>query len=137
MGMSGPSGKFVQMINRESESERRKLKRLKIRNSAYVILKPSDTGVGRLIDISMDGLTLDYITTRKPEIQPTKLDIFVNNSPFRLYEIPCRTITDFATFEAHDGSLTKRRRGIQFGKLTPTQQAHLEYFIQNHTEDQE
>ena len=137
MGMSGPSGKFVQMINRESESERRKLKRLKIRNSAYVILKPSDTGVGRLIDISMDGLTLDYITTRQPEIQPTKLDIFVNNSPFRLYEIPCRTITDFATFEAHDGSLSKRRRGIQFGKLTPTQQAHLEYFIQNHTEDQE
>jgi hypothetical protein len=85
----------------------------------------------------MEGLTLDYITTRKPEIQPTKLEIFVNNSPLRLYEIPCKTITDFATFEANDGSLSKRRRGIQFGKLTSTQRAQLEYFIQNHTIDEE
>ena len=125
------------MTYREPEPDRRKLKRLKIKNAAYVILKPSDTGVGRLIDISIEGLTLDYITSRKPEIQPTKLEIFVNNSPFRLYEIPCKTITDFATFEAHDGSLSKRRRGIQFGKLTSTQRAQLEYFIQNHTADEE
>jgi hypothetical protein len=125
------------MINKESEPERRKLKRLKIQNAAYVILKPSDTGVGRLIDISMDGLTLDYITTQKPEIQPTKLEIFVNNTPFRLYEIPCKTISDFATFEAQDGSLSKRRRGIQFGRLTPTQRAQLEYFIQNYTTEEE
>jgi len=131
--MRGLPRKSVQMLNRGSEPERRKRKRCKIKNAAYVILKPSDTGVGRLIDISIDGLTLDYITTQKPEIQPTELEIFVNNTPFRLYEIPCKTITDFATFEAHDGSLSKRRRGIQFGKLTPTQRAQIEYFIQNYT----
>jgi len=113
------------------------MKRQKVKNSAYVILKPSDTGVGRLIDISRDGLTLDYITSRKPEIQPTTLEIFVSSSPFRLYAIPCETISDFATFKALDGSLSKRRRGIQFGELTASQQAQLEYFIQNYTIDEE
>jgi hypothetical protein len=127
----------MQMTNREPEHERRKLKRQKVKNAAYVILKPSDTGVGRLIDISMDGLTLDYITSRKPEIQPTKLEIFVNNSPLRLYEIPCKTVTDEAIFEALDGSLSKRRRGIQFGKLTPSQLAQLEFFILNYTAQEE
>jgi hypothetical protein len=125
------------MTYRASEPDRRKLKRHKIQNAAYVILKPFDAGVGRLIDINIEGLTLDYITIGKPKVQPEKLEIFVNNSPLRLYEIPCKTISDFVTFEAHDGSLSRRRSGIQFGKLTSVQRAQLEYFIQNHTIDEE
>lgn len=121
------------MIARKEELERRKLKRFQARHGVFVILRPSDTGLGRLIDISMDGLTLEYITTQEPKIQPTELEIFLTNSPFRLYEIPCKTITDVLTFQTNDRSLSKRRRGIQFGELTPGQVAQLEYFIQNHT----
>jgi hypothetical protein len=77
------------MTSRKAAGERRKLKRFQVQQGAFVILRPSDTGVGWLIDISTDGLTLEYITTREPEIQPTILEIFVADSPFRLYEIPC------------------------------------------------
>ena len=122
------------MTSGKAEGERRKLRRFQVQTGAFVILRPSDTGVGRLIDISTDGLTLEYITTREPKVQPTILEIFVADSPFRLYEIPCRTITDLVTGETDDGSVSKRRRGIKFGKLTPSQLAQLEYFISHHTQ---
>jgi hypothetical protein len=121
------------MISAEEELERRRLKRFQVRRGVFVILKPSDTGLGRLIDISMDGLTLEYISTQESKIKPTELEIFVTNGPFGLYEMPCRTISDFLIFRTNDGSLSKRRRGIQFGALTPSQVAQLEYFIKNHT----
>ena len=113
--------------------ERRAQKRFRVQHGAFVMFKPSDTGVGRLIDISMEGLTLDYISSKEPEIQPSELDIFVVNSPFRLHSLPCETITDFVTFTTYDGSLSKRRRGVQFGKLTPNQEALLMHFIHHHT----
>jgi len=122
------------MTSKKAGSERRKLKRFQVQIGAFVILRPSDTGVGRLIDISTDGLTLEYISTQEPKIQPTRLEIFVADSPFRLYEVPCETITDLVTNETDEGSLSKRRRGIKFGKLSPSQSAQLEYFILHHTQ---
>ena len=119
--------------NKQKHVERRKQKRFLAQHGAFVMFKPSDTGVGRLIDISMDGLTLDYISSKEPEVQPSELDIFVVNSSFRLHSIPCETITDFVTFTTYDGSLSKRRRGVQFGKLTENQEALLVQFINNHT----
>jgi hypothetical protein len=98
------------------------------------MFRPSDTGVGRLIDISMNGLTLDYISSKEPQVEPSELDIFVVNSPFRLQGLPCETISDFVVFTTFDGSLSKRRRGVEFGKLAPNQKALLSHFIEHHTE---
>ena len=121
------------MTNSQQTVDRRKQKRFRVREGAFVILRPADIGVGRLVDISMDGLTLDYVTSREPSIQPTQLEIFVTDDPFRLFQVPCKTISDFVTYETYNKSMSKRRRGIQFGKLTESQTAQLEYFIQNHT----
>jgi hypothetical protein len=98
------------------------------------MFRPSDTGVGRLVDISMNGLTLDYISSKEPQVEPSELDIFVVNSPFRLQGLPCETISDFVVFTTFDGSLSKRRRGVEFGKLAPNQEAMLTHFIEHHTE---
>ena len=119
--------------NKDNEAERRNEKRFLVQEGAFVMFRPSDTGVGRLIDISMDGLTLDYVSSKEPEVQPTELDIFVVNSPFRLQGLPCRTINDFVTFTTYDGALSKRRRGVQFGELTKNQELLLTHFIQYHT----
>jgi hypothetical protein len=119
--------------NKEKNPERRNEKRFQVQHGAFVMFRPSDTGVGRLVDISMNGLTLDYISSKEPEIEPTELDIFVVNSPFRLHSLPCKTITDFVTFTTYDGSLSKRRRGVQFGTLTDNQEALLMHFIDHHT----
>lgn len=121
------------MTNSGERVEQRKQKRFRVREGAFVILRPADIGVAQLVDISMDGLTLNYVTSGEPSIQPTQLEIFVTDDPFRLFQVPCKTISDFVTYETYNKSISKRRRGIQFGKLAESQIAQLEYFIQNHT----
>jgi hypothetical protein len=124
------------MPKHEASDDRRKRRRLRVQGGAFVILSPSDAGVGRLIDISMDGLSFDYVTTQEPTGEPTELQIFVTDSAFRLYKIPCKTITDLKTFEIPQTHSHKRRSGVQFGKLTETQKSQIEYFIQKYTTEE-
>jgi hypothetical protein len=117
----------------KAPDERRKRRRLCVQDGAFVILSPSDAGVGRLIDISIDGLSFDYVTTQEPSGEPTELEIFVTDSAFRLYKIPCRTITDLKTFEIPQSCTHRRRSGVQFGPLTEIQKSQIEYFIRKYT----
>jgi hypothetical protein len=120
------------MIDTTELVERRRHKRFRIRNGAFVILDPSDTGAGRLIDISVNGLTFDYVASQEPPIEETELQISLTYSGFRLYGVPCKAIWNLVTYEIPTTSLHTRRCGVQFGDLTPQQASQLEYFIQNH-----
>jgi hypothetical protein len=120
----------------KASDDRRRLRRWRVQDGAFVILSPSDAGVGRLIDISIEGLSFDYVTTQEPSGEPTELQIFVTDSPFRLYNIPCKTITDFKTFEIPQTQSHKRRSGVQFGELTEGQKSQLEYFLQKYTTEE-
>ncbi|MES0364139.1 MAG: PilZ domain-containing protein, partial [Desulfobacteria bacterium] len=116
--------------------ERRKHKRYSVVEGAFVALKPSDSGVGRLIDISMGGLTFDYVTMHLPSVKATELDLFVTNSTFRLFEIPIRSVWDLTTFDFPSSPLHKRRCGVEFGDLTSKQRLQIEHFIENYTADE-
>jgi hypothetical protein len=120
----------------KTSDDRRKRRRLCVQKGAFVILSPSDAGVGRLIDISIDGLSFDYVTTQEPSGEPTELEIFVTDTPFRLYKIPCKTITDLKTFEIPQTHSHRRRSGVQFGELTASQKSQIEYFIQKYTTEE-
>jgi hypothetical protein len=124
------------MPNDKATDDRRKRGRLRLQDVAFVILSPSDAGVGRLIDISLDGLSFDYVTTQEPSGEPNELEIFVTDSAFRLYRIPCRTITDLKTFEIPQTRSHRRRSGVQFTDLTPTQKSQIQYFIQKYTTEE-
>jgi hypothetical protein len=121
------------MPHGKPEDDRRQLQRFRVQDGAFVILSPSDAGVGRLIDISMDGLSFDYVTTQEPSSEPTALEILVSDSAFRLYNVPCKIISDFETFQIPEARSHKRRCGLQFGELTQSQISQLEYFIQHYT----
>jgi hypothetical protein len=114
--------------------ERRKHKRFRVRDDVFVILKPSDTGVGRLRNISMGGLRCDYVTDRVSSIEATELDIFTTNSDFGLYKIPCQTVWHRITYESPLTSTSRWECGVEFGDLTQAQISQLEHFIQNYTE---
>jgi hypothetical protein len=112
-------------------------------DGAFVALSPSDTGVGRIIDISMGGLMFEYVTVKEPSIEakepsiePTELEIFVPGAEFRLGGLPCKSIWDRPSSEVFNTPLHKRRCGVQFGELKQSQIAQLEYFIQNHVTDE-
>jgi len=120
-------------MNMNVRVERRKDKRFQVHSGAFVILRPSDTCVGRIIDIGLDGLAFEYIDGEKPPGRPDELEIFVTDSVFRLKNLPCQSIYDLTIYESPLSSLNKKRCGVQFGKLTSHQKAQLAYFIEHHT----
>jgi hypothetical protein len=113
--------------------ERRKHKRFVAKSGAFVILRPFDTGAGRLINISMGGLMFEYVSTKEPSAIATEAEIFVTDSVFRLYGVPCHSVWDLPIYEMPDMSLHKRRCGVQFGELSPHQTTQLKYFIDHYT----
>ena len=116
--------------------ERRKHKRFSVSEGAFVALRPSDSGVGRLIDISMGGLTCDYITMQTPSVKATQMDLLLTNSAFRLLEIPCQSVWDLTTYDFPTTPIHKRRCGVEFRDLTSHQRLQIEHFIENHTVDE-
>jgi hypothetical protein len=81
----------------------------------------------------MGGLAFDYLTGRAPSIEVTELEVFLTDSLFRLYDVPCESIWDLAIYEIEHCTLHKRRCGVQFGELTEDQVSQLEHFIENYT----
>ena len=122
----------------KATDERRKYKRFPVskKKHAFVALRPSDNGMGRLIDISMGGLTFDYLTTQPPSAKATELDIFLATSGFRLFEIPIRSAWSLNTYDIPSTPLHKRRCGVEFGDLTSYHRSQIEHFIKNHTTDE-
>ncbi len=114
--------------------ERRRHSRFKVLSDAFVILKPSDTAVGRIIDISMDGLTFEYLLGKGRPNEPTELEIVVTDGTFHFNHIPCKAIWDLTTYESPHTSTRGKRCGVQFGDLTDGEQAQLEHFIEKHTD---
>ena len=121
------------MDNSKELVEKRKHKRFEVRPGAFVILKPSGMAACRVLNISMDGLTFDCVSTQTEPIEATQLDIFLTDSPVRVSDVPCKSIWDLMIYERPSISLHRRRCGVQFGELTPDQETQLEYFIQHNT----
>lgn len=121
------------MAGKKEPVERRQCKRFRVREDTVVIFRSPDAGMGRLIDISMGGLTFDWVTSEVLPIEAAKLDICRTDSLFILYNLPCQSIWELSIYEEHPTSLHRKRCGVQFGELTPDQKSQLEHFIQSHT----
>ena len=119
------------MKKTNGQVERRKHTRFKVKG-AYVILRPYDKKLGTIVDISVHGLTCDYFCGEDPSTKSTTLDIFTNGD-FRLFGVPCQTISDFETLKTSLPSVRKRRCGVEFGDLTRSHISQLEYFIEKYT----
>ena len=122
------------MLNAKVQLDRRQYKRFRVREGAFVILRPGDTGVGRLKDISMSGLRFEYMSWHAVPIEAVKLDICLTGTAFCLFDIPCQSIWEETIFEKPQASFYWKRCGVEFGELTQAQISQLEYFIQNYTE---
>lgn len=121
------------MKKRKAKVDRRKHKRFRAQNGVFVIVRPSDNGACRLVNIGMGGLAFDYLTGKAPSIEATELEVFLTDSLFRLYDVPCRSIWDLTIYQTEHSTLHKRRGGVQFGELTENQVSQIEHFIENFT----
>jgi hypothetical protein len=113
--------------------ERRKHERLQIEHGAFVIVQSHDRKVGRIVDISPEGLAFIYHTSGEGSVMATQLDIFVAGSPIHMYTIPYRIVSDFEIDSDIHRSMIKRRCGVQLGTLRPDQIFQLNYLMEHNT----
>lgn len=92
------------------------------------ISSASPTGITpcQIIDISRQGMAFSYNGMGQWGDDLLEMDL-IDDEDFYLNKLPIRIVSDCAL---DDSSPALRRCGIQFGELTPNQQAQLEYFIQ-------
>ncbi len=113
--------------------EHRKHKRFQVPKGAFAGVGPYFDKVGRLRDISTDGLGFRHVGTGD---MPDKsyVDIFMTESDFYLSRLPIKIISDVEILdEIPTVSTTIRRCCAKFRKLTAYQSGRLKYFIENHT----
>ena len=108
--------------------ERRKHKRFPIMDNAFAVLRfsPSSTKIGRIIDISMGGMGIEYENSEEWADTPKELSILFGDDDFYLEKIEFETVSD----KSISFSFTEtRRRGIKFGTLSDSQSSQLKNFI--------
>ena len=113
--------------------EKRKYTRFRTQHDAYAALRGSFAKVGKIYDISLNGLAFRYLLEKNLEETFTHVDIFLKNDGFYLAGVPCTIICDIKdpTFRFKEVSLY--RCGLKFGLLNEEQQNKLEEFLNKHT----
>ena len=89
--------------------------------------------LGRIDDISMDGLVFRYADSKIQSNELPVLDILLADCGFYLESVSFNTISDTEIFEDYPiDSVKMRQIRLQFRKLTPNQKCKLVFLIQNH-----
>ena len=124
------------MGEKRVETERRKFTRFLVQDTAFAVLRPQFTKLGKIKDISEGGLAFDYIAYEGQRQHSSGIDIFLSGDHFYLGKIPCKIRYDIKIAERQQTSIDRierRRCGLQFGKLTEEQAAQLKFFLKNQT----
>jgi hypothetical protein len=96
------------------------------------VFRPHFSNLGKVKDINIGGLALEYVLNETKITGFSEIDIFLTDDFFYLRRIPSKTIYD-REIDEESRSVKTRRCGLQFGDLTPTRKSQLEYFLQNYT----
>jgi hypothetical protein len=132
-GEADRSGVLV-MTKKKKSSERRRHKRLRAKEGTLAVLGSPRITIGKIVDVSMGGLAVRYVAEEALSNESCRLDILMADGLSHLYGLPCETVYDIEAKTAVPlTSMVERRRGLKFGKLTPSQKLHLEDFISSHT----
>jgi len=104
--------------------ERRKNKRLLVRDAAFVCFDANPAMMARIVDVSVGGLGFSYRAPKRRTTDFFTLEILCILYSFSLVGIPVRTVSDIET-----SVQGVRRCDVQFGVLTEDQKQRLEHFI--------
>ena len=117
----------------KKQSEKRKFKRFRSPEGAFVIQEHYFTGRCQIIDISKGGLAIHHLAGDQQIGKTFDLDLFHTERNFYLKNLPVSCIYDEDADKGPFISIPIRCKGLQFGELTDEQASQLDYFIQNHT----
>jgi hypothetical protein len=119
-------------------SEQRIHNRFTPKANAFAALGRKYTKVGKIKDISIDGLAFEYIAGEGFNQDESHLDIFLVGTEFHLYRVPCRVIYNIDIYVPKiNNSLiemyTTKRCGVQFKELSKDVKLLLDFFLKYHT----
>lgn len=110
--------------------ERRKYIRFVTKQKTFAALRSGFDKVGRVLDISINGLSFSYILEEAIRVVPFQVDIFQSENGLYLSNIPCRVVYDIPnTKKRYDSLIQPRRCGLCFGRLSEKQHDNLKTFL--------
>lgn len=116
--------------------EARKYIRFPLHDNTFAALGNRFEAVGKVVDISIKGMTLSYICESNKAVLDkdfSQVDIFLSDNNFHLSKVPCKIVYDIQHSKFYENScITIRRCGLQFGKLSEGQSNLLESLIANY-----
>lgn len=133
--------KWLGLPYREDLIERRKHKRFKVKEGAFVgftkpcflkLDKPLTFEHAALVDISRGGLAFKYVDCEMQSDDFNALTISKGENEIKIDKVPFEVISDF-TLSKIPSSKSLRRCGVKFGNLTSSQKSSLYSFIHTHT----
>lgn len=113
--------------------ERRKFTRFKVQNNAYAALRGNYTKVGKIYDISLNGLAFRYLSEKVFSETFNRVDIFLSDNGFHLSGLPCKVVCDEKEGVYISPMITPYRCALKFEGLNEEQKNKLEFFLNNHT----
>jgi len=112
-------------------AKRRSHRKFQVEDSAFVVYHSNK--LGRVVEISRDGLSFSHV---EQDHQPRKLrdlDVFLIDKNFYLESVPVKASSVVKTYQPSFNSIYSGRYTLQFGELTKKQRSKIEYLIRNHT----
>lgn len=117
------------------KSDNRKHSRVRPKKQTYAVMRPMFETLGRVMDISSDGLSIEYISTDGVCDQFAEIDLMLMDQGLLLQKLPCRIVYDTKLEEtSSEAGLMVRRCGIQLGSLSANQRARLKMFLSGKAE---
>jgi hypothetical protein len=116
--------------------EKRKYTRFSTQDNAFAALRGNFTKVGKIYDISLNGLGFRYLAEQESEETFTHVDIFLSDNGFHLSSVPCTIIYDQRESISNSQAILPYRCGLKFEPLKEDQQDKLEFFLNNYTTGQ-
>jgi hypothetical protein len=113
--------------------ERRKFTRFRTQDNAFAALGEDFTKVGKIYDISLNGLAFRYLAEQISEKEHTHVDIFLSQNGFHLHGFPCTVIYHIKEPTPSSLSISLYRCGLSFKPLEEEVQNKLDYFLNNYT----
>ena len=113
--------------------EKRKFTRFRAQDDAFAALRGNSTKVGKIKDISLNGLAFRYLAEEMPKEAFTRVEIFLTGNGFHLSGVPCTMVYDEKKSTSTSLAMSTYRCGLKFGPLEAGQKDKLEFFLNNHT----
>lgn len=119
----------------ERSSDRRRFKRFFVDNGALAVLKLDPIRLGRVVDISTDGLGIEYFNEEAWPEKRFTLSVLTQADASGLEDLPVRTVEDKVASENFVlEKFEKRCCCMQFCQLNAEQRSQVEAFIDSLTD---